>query len=548
MARAGPPAATARAAAPSAVSEHCAGHCGESRAPSGDHARRRRRFACRANTGPANHNGTSAQTHFANILLAAFTLRLRTGKNQYYGNHNGSSAQTQCTHILAAAMTMRFAACHNHCFANPTRAGGPSAVSEESRAPSGDHARRRHFCSLWTLRREPGPQRRPRAPEALLQSTTERAGPPAATTRAGGPSAVSEESRAPSKDHARRSLFCSLWTLRTEPGPQRRPRAPEALLQSLNTAERAGPPAATTRAGGPSAVSEESRAPSGDHARRRHFCSLWTLRREPGPQRRPRAPEALLQSLNTAERAGPPAATTRAGGPSAVSEESRAPSGDHARRSPFCSLWTLRTPGPQRRPRAPEALLQSLNTAERAGPPAATTRAGGPSAVSEESRAPSGDHARRRHFCSLWTLRREPGPQRRPRAPEALLQSLNTAERAGPPAATTRAGGPSAVSEESRAPSGDHVRRRHFCSLWTLRREPGPQRRPRPRAPQALLQSLDTAERAGPPAATTRAGGPSAVSEHCGESRAPSGDHARRRPFCSRHCRPFCSLVSSVMD
>ena len=97
MARAGPPAATTRAAAPSAVSEHCAGHCGESRAPSGDHARRRRRFACRANTGPANHNGTSAQTHFANILLAAFTLRLRTGKNQYYGNHNGSSAQTQCT-------------------------------------------------------------------------------------------------------------------------------------------------------------------------------------------------------------------------------------------------------------------------------------------------------------------------------------------------------------------------------------------------------------------------------------------------------------------
>ena len=49
-----------------------------------------RRFACRANTGPANRNGTSAQTHFANILLAAFTMRLRTGKNQYYGNHNGT--------------------------------------------------------------------------------------------------------------------------------------------------------------------------------------------------------------------------------------------------------------------------------------------------------------------------------------------------------------------------------------------------------------------------------------------------------------------------
>ena len=319
-----------------------------------------------------------------------------------------------------------------------------------------------------------------------------RAGPPAATTRAAAPSAVSEhcaghcgESRAPSGDHARRSPFCSLWTLRREPGPQRRPRAPEALLQSLNTAERAGPPAATTRAGGPSAVSEESRAPSGDHARRRHFCSLWTLRREPGPQRRPRAPEALLQSLNTTERAGPPAATTRAGGPSAVSEESRAPSGDHARRRHFCSLWTLR----RTLRREPE------HCAGHCG----------------ESRAPSGDHARRSPFCSLWTLRREPGPQRRPRAPEALLQSLNTAERAGPPAATTRAGGPSA--EESRAPSGDHARRRHFCSLWTLRREPGPPRRPR--APEALLQSLNTAERAGPPPATTRAGGPFAVSGKC---------------------------------
>ena len=190
----------------------------------------------------------------------------------------------------------------------------------------------------------------------------------------------------------------------------------------------------------------------------------------PGTQRRPRAPQALLQSLDTAARAGP-AAT--------------------------------------------QALLQSLDTAERAGP-AATTRAADPSAVSGhcgESR-PSGDHTRRRPFCSLWTLR--------PSAPQALLQSLDTAERAGP-AATTRAAGPSAVSGhcgDSR-PSGDHARRRPFCSLWTLR----------PSAPQALLQSLDTAERAGP-AATTRAAGPSAVSGHCGESR-PSGDHARRRPFCS---------------
>ena len=291
-----------------------------------------RRFACRANTGPANHNA-SAQTHFANILLAAFTMRLHTGKNQYYGNHNRSHAQNR-------------------------------------RGPSGDHARRRPFCSLWTLRREPA-QRRPRAPQALLQSldTAERAGP-AATTRAADPSAVSGhcgDSR-PSGDHARCRPFCSLWTLRREPA-QRRPRAPQALLQSLDTAERAGP-AATTR--------------------RRPFCSLWTLRRQPA-QRRPRAPQALLQSLDTAERAGPEA-TTRAAGPSAVSGhcgDSR-PSGDHARRRPCCSLWTLRREPAQRRPRAPQALLQSLDTAERAGP-AATTRAAGPSAVSGHCRP----------FCSL---------------------------------------------------------------------------------------------------------------------------------------------------
>ena len=124
---------------------------------------------------------------------------------------------------------------------------------------------------------------------------------------------------------------------------------------------------------------------------------------------------------------GPPAATTRAAAPSAVSGdcaghcgESRAPSGDNARRSPFCAGHC----GGSRAPSG-EPLLQSLETApataERAGPPAA------PSAVSGdcaghcgESRAPSGDNARRSPFCSLWRLRRplrrEPGPQRRQRA------------------------------------------------------------------------------------------------------------------------------------
>ena len=237
-------------------------------------------------------------------------------------------------------------------------------------------------------------------------------------------------------------------------GPQRRQRAPQPLLQSLKTApataERAGPPAATTRAAALSAVSGscaghcgESRAPSGDNARRSPFCSLWRLRRplrrEPGPQRRRRAP----------------AATTRAAAPSAVSGdcaghcgESRAPSGDNARRSPFCSLCRLRQPlrrepGPQRRQRAPQPLLQSLDTA-----PATVER--------RRSRSPC---------CSLRRLRRplwrEPGPQRRQRAPQPRLQSLETApataERAGPPAATTCAAAPSAVSGDCAGHCGCEV-------------------------------------------------------------------------------------------
>ena len=117
----------------------------------------------------------------------------------------------------------------------------------------------------------------------------------------------------------------------------------------------------------------ESRAPSGDHARRSPFCSLQRLRR---PLRR---------------EPGPPAATTRAAAPSAVSGdcaghcgESRAPSGDHARRSPFWRLWALRFPR-----RAPQPLLEALGTA-----PATRTASG-----------TSGDNARRSPFWRLWVLR-----------------------------------------------------------------------------------------------------------------------------------------------
>ena len=321
------------------------------------------RFADSENHGFANHYGSRAKTgFFSNVLPAALTMRFADSENHGFANHYGSRAKTGFSNILSAALTMRFAG-----------------------APSGDNARRSPFRSLWRLRRplrrEPGPQRRQRAPQPLLCLWRLR---PAALTM---PFADSENhgfanhygsraktgfsnilpaalpmrfAGAPSGDNARRSPFRSLWRLRREPGPQRRQRAPQPLL-----------------------------------------C-LWRLRRplrrEPGPQRRQRAPRPLLQSLETApataERAGPPAATTRAAAPGAVSGdcaghcgESRAPSGDNARRSPVCSLWRLRRPlrrepGPQRRQRAPQPLLQSLETA-----PA--------------------------------TALREPGPQRRQRAPQA---------------------------------------------------------------------------------------------------------------------------------
>ena len=424
--------------------------------------------------------------------------------------------------------TMRFAACHNQCFANHN---GSNAQNRR-----GPQRRPRLWTLRRSLRREPGPQRRPRAPQPLLQSLN----------------------TAP--DTAERA------------GPQRRPRAPQALLQSLDTApdtaERAGPPAATTRAAGPSTVSGhcaghcgESRAPSGDHARRSPFCSLWTLRRplrrEPGPQRRPRAPQPLLQSLDTApataERAGPQRRPRAPEAPLQSLNTSLDPqrrprvpqqsldtaerAGPQRRRRPFCSLWTLRRtlrrePGPQRfcsrlwtlrrtlrrepgprRPNAPQALLQSLDTA--------------PDTVERAQRRPRAPQPLLQSLDTARATAERAGTPPRPRAPQPLLQSLDTApdtaERAGPPAATTRAAAPSAVSGHCAGHCGESRAQR------------------RPRAPQPLLQSLDTApdtaERAGPPAATTRAAGTSAVSGHCaghcGESRAPSGDHARRSPFCS---------------
>ena len=161
-----------------------------------------------------------------------------------------------------------------------------------------------------------------------------------------------------------------------ERGAQRRPRAPQALLQSLDTASLLQIPMAVTHrtAGGPAATTRAA-VPSGGSGSCACHC------RERGAQRRPRAPQALLQSLDTALLCIKPNGSN--------AQNRREPSGDHARRSPFWRLWVLRLPlqraRGQRRPRAPQALLEALGTAP----------------ATAESEGPSGDHARRRPFCSL---------------------------------------------------------------------------------------------------------------------------------------------------
>ena len=272
------------------------------------------RFADSENHGFANHYGSRAKTGFSNILSAALTMR-------FAGAPSGDNARPQplpqsletapataerepgpqrrqrapqpllCLwRLRPAALTMPFADSENHGFANHYGSRAKTGFSNIlpaalpmrfAGAPSGDNARRSPFRSLWRLRREPGPQRRQRAPQPLL------------------------------------CLWRLRRPLRREPGPQRRQRAPQPLLQSLETApataERAGPPAATTRAAAPGAVSGDCAGHCGES-------------RAPAATTRAAAPSAV--SGDCAGHCG----------------ESRAPSGDNARRSPFCSLWRLRRP------------------------------------------------------------------------------------------------------------------------------------------------------------------------------------------------------------
>ena len=188
-------------------------------------------------------------------------------------------------------------------------------------------------------------------------------------------------------------------------------------------------------------------------------CVLHLPRkRQPRPQRRPRAPQLLQEALCTApatpEATAAPAAPTRAAalpGGSVYStchtKSSRGPGGAHARRSSSRRLCVLRLPcerqpRPQRRPRAPQLLQEALctppATQKAAAAPAPPTRAAAPPGGSvycachaKGSRGPSGAHARRSSSGRLCVLRlprqRQPRPQRRPRAPQLLQEALCTA-------------------------------------------------------------------------------------------------------------------------
>ena len=372
--------------------------------------------------------------------------------------------------------------------------------------------------------------------QITMAVTHRTAGGPAATTRAAAPSGASgycachcRERGGPSGDNARRSPFWRLWVLRLPlqraRGAQRRQRAPQPLLEALGTApataESEGGPAATTRAA----------APSGGSG----YCACHC--RERGAQRRQRAPQPLLQSLDDRLWECEHAAQTL------VLQITMAPVHRHTSQTSFSQhlqcdsepartntmeitmavvhRHSVRTSWPQplqcdSQPVTTIALQITMAVTHRtAGGPAATTRAADPSGGSgyctchcRERGGPSGDNARRSPFWRLCVLRlplqRARGAQRRQRAPQPLLEALGTApataESEGGPAATTRAAAPSEGSgycachcRERGGPSGDNARRSPFWRLWVLRlplqRERGAQRRQR--APQPLLQSLD---------------------------------------------------------
>ena len=134
--------------------------------------------------------------------------------------------------------------------------------------------------------------------------------------------------------------------------------------------------------------------------------------RQPRPQRRPRAPPLLQDALCTApatlKAAAAPAATTRAAAPPGRSVYCAC----HAKGSRGPSLPRERQPRPQQRPRAPQLRQEALCTA-----PATRKAAAAPAATTRPAALPGGSVLR-------LPRDRQPGPQRRPRAPQLLQDAL----------------------------------------------------------------------------------------------------------------------------
>ena len=374
--------------------------------------------------------------------------------------------------------------------------------------------------------------------------------------------------------------LCTAPATQKATGPQRRPRAPQLHLEALQLClprEAAAAPAATTRAaarlggsvytapatqktaaalaatthaaarlGGSvycGCHAKGNRGPSGDHPRRSSTWRLCALRlpckRQLRPQRQPRAPQLHLEALCTAPATAAAAATTRA----AARLGGYVYCACHARgsRASTWSLCVLRLPR-----KAPAATT------------CAAARLGGSvycACHAKDSRGPSGDHARRSSTWRLCVLRlpreRQPRPQRRPPAPQLDLEAMciapATQKATAAPAATTRAAAPLGGSvyilrlprkrqpRPQRRPRAPQLDLEALCTVPATQKATAVQRRQR--APQLDLEALCTA-----PATQKAAAAPATwrlcvlrlprssvyCARHAKDSRGPSGDHARR--------------------
>ena len=220
---------------------------------------------------------------------------------------------------------------------------------------------------------------------------------------------------------------------------------------------------------------------------------------------------------------------------------SRGPSGAHARRSSSRKLCALRLPRkrqprPQRRPRAPQLLQEALCTA-----PAMQKAAAAPAAPTRAAAPPHG-------LCVLrLPCERQPRPQRRPRAPQLLQEALcaapATQKAATAPAAPTRAAAPPGGSVycacHAKGSRGAHARRSSSRRLCVLRR-------PRQRQPGSYLYSEWMSEWGARRRRTEESGGIQAKNKNptqwCGEQMTGVEFHGTSNNICLIHAATMLQL------